>query len=219
MKVNVLFLDYERHDHTERALKSIREAGYPFDLTRIDMKGIARAINFGIYHSVGEYDAIVTAANDIIMPPNWLDRMVEAAQAIPNTGMCGIHCVEGQGDTAVINGVKVHTICTSFGNVLIPMSAIEKVGYFNEDYDPYGMQDADFAHRLNATGHINYYLDGLKAEHIGHDVGQPSAYRQMKDEGLSVAGDKWGKWSKLYADTGDYTINMPEWLQPPTPCY
>ncbi len=100
-----------------------------------------------------------------------------------NTGMCGIHCVEGINPLQTINGIQIHPQDASFGNVLIPMSAIEKIGYFNEAYDPYGMQDSDYAYRLKMTGHINYYLHDLRSEHIGHDVGQDTPYRKMKDEG------------------------------------
>ena len=210
MIVNLLFLDYHRKQFTEQVLQqNLNNAGYPFGHTVIDQKGIAAAINYGIAQSQG-YDAVVTLANDILMPDNWLKAMVLATMAIPNTGMCGIHCVEGLGDTETINGVTVHRSYTAFGNVLIPMAAIRKVGYFNTDYDPYGMQDADYAHRLLNTGHINYYLHGMKSQHLGHDVGQPSDYRRMKDEGLNAAGDKWGKWTKHYEENG-YTLNYPEW--------
>lgn len=210
MIVNLLFLDYHRKQFTEQVLQqNLNNAGYPFGHIVIDQKGIAAAINSGIAQSQG-YDAVVTLANDILMPDNWLKAMVLATMAIPNTGMCGIHCVEGLGDTETINGVTVHRSYTAFGNVLIPMAAIRKVGYFNTDYDPYGMQDADYAHRLLNTGHINYYLHGLKSQHLGHDVGQPSDYRRMKDEGLALAGDKWGKWTKHYEENG-YTLNYPEW--------
>ncbi len=47
---------------------------------------------------------------------------------IPNTGMCGIHCVEGINPLQTINGIQIHPQDASFGNVLIPMSAIEKIG-------------------------------------------------------------------------------------------
>jgi len=146
------------------------------------------------------------------MPNNWLLHMVEAAKAIPNTGMCGIHCVEGLEPMTVINGVKVHVNFTAFGNVLIPMRAINQIGFFNPDYDPYGMQDADYAYRLNNTGHVNYYLHDLQSVHLGHDVGQPSDYRRMKDEGLSKAGEVWERWTKYYQDTENYTINFDESL-------
>ncbi len=211
MRVNVIFLDYHRHEFTARVkLRNFNNAGYPFDHVVIDMKGISAAINTGIQLSKG-YDAVLTMANDILMPDNWLARMVDAAKAIPNTGMCGIHCVEGLGEKEIINGIEVHRSYTAFGNVLIPMTAINQIGYFNPDYDPYGMQDADFAYRLNNTGYINYYLHGLKSEHIGHDVGNGTEYRKMKDEGLSRAGEIWAAATKRYEETGDYSINIPEW--------
>lgn len=213
MKVNVIFLDYERHQFTEKVKQiNFSNAGHPFNLVEIDMKGISEAINKGIQLSKG-YDAVVTMANDILMPDNWLLEMVKAATAIPMTGMAGIHCVEGIEEMTVINGVKVHVNFTAFGNVLIPMMAINTIGFFNTDYDPYGMQDADYAYRLNNTGHVNYYLHGMKSEHIGHDVGNGTEYRKMKDDGLKMCDEKWRHWTKKYQEENDYSINIPEWPQ------
>ncbi len=212
MRINILFLDYLRHDFTDRVMAhNFSNAGHPYDYMKIDRKGISAAINYGLQMSK-DYDAVITMANDIIMPDNWLNRMVEAARAIPNTGMCGIHCVEGISDKQVtINGVNIRIANTSFGNVLIPMQAVRTIGYFNPDYDPYGMQDSDYAYRLNCTGHINYYLDGLKSDHIGHDVGNGSEYRKMKDDGLSTVDAKWLKWTKHYEETKNYTIDLNDW--------
>jgi GT2 family glycosyltransferase len=174
------------------------------------MKGISRALNYGISKSKA-FDAVVTMANDILMPDNWLLRMVEAALNIPNTGMCGIHCVEGINPLQTINGIQIHPQDASFGNVLIPITAIEKIGYFNEAYDPYGMQDSDYAFRLKMTGHINYYLHDLRSEHIGHDVGQDTPYRKMKDEGLSKCDYLWARETQKYYDNNDYTIFLNEY--------
>jgi len=213
MKVSIIFLDYMRHDYTARVkAQNLGNAGYDFSLVTVDRKGIASALNEGIARSRG-HDAIVTMANDILMPAGWLAAMVAAAQAIPNTGMCGIHCVEGLESPEPVNmgGVLVHPNFTAFGNALIPFSAIDKIGGFNEEYDPYGMQDADYAFRLNKTGHINYYLHGLKSEHIGHDVGNGGEYRTMKDAGLAAAANKWGRLTEEYDRSNNYTINLPEW--------
>lgn len=207
MKVAIIFLDYQRHDFSTLAMKSIAEAGHPFDLFTINRKGIAAAINEGIRKAKG-YDAIVTCANDIVMPFDWLKRMVQAAEAIPNTGMCGIHTVEGLEPEEEINGIRLHRSFTAFGNVLIPMKAIDTIGGFNEDYDPYGMQDADFAYRLNKTGFVNYYLHGLKADHVGNDVGQQTEYRKMKDKGLAESADKWNFWTTFYDYSENYIIDL-----------
>lgn len=211
-KVAIILLDYFRHDYTARIKgHNLPHAGYDFSLITIDRKGIAAALNEGILRARG-HDAVITMANDILMPPGWLAAMVAAVKAIPETGMCGIHCVEGLESPEAVNknGILIHPNFTAFGNALIPFTAIEKVGGFNDAYDPYGMQDADFAFRLNRTGHLNYYLHGLKSEHIGHDVGNGSEYRKMKDEGLSRAGDTWGKFTALYDERNHYTIDLPE---------
>ena len=205
MKVALIFLDYLRHEHTKAALRSIANAGFPFDLFTINKKGIAAAINEGILKTL-DYDAIVTCANDIEMPDNWLQRMVNVSSDISHTGMCGIHCVEGQGELTNIGGHTVYKNFTAFGNVLIPRKAIAAAGLFNEDYDPYGMQDADYAYRLNALGFVNYYIAGLTSQHIGHDVGSQTEYRKMKDEGLSQADAKWRKWIEYYETTKDYNL-------------
>lgn len=169
-------------------------------------KGIAGAINKGIAMALAdECDAIVTLANDILMPDGWLLKMAEAATRIENTGMAGIHCVEG---LEPVNKLGVHPTYTAFGNVLIPKKAIDKIGYFNTAFDPYGMQDADYAFRLNNTGFINYYLPDLKAEHIGHDVGDGSEYRKMKDEGLKKAGEIYIRLTGEYKAKNDYYVSF-----------
>lgn len=211
MRVNIIFLDYQRHDFTQRVKdKNFNNAGYPFDHVVIDLHGVSAALNTGIQLSK-DYDAVVLMANDILMPDNWLFRMVEAAMAIPQTGMVAVHCVEQIGEVSTVNGINVHVQPKVFGNCLIPFTAIRQIGYFNPDYDPYGMQDSDYCYRLNCTGHLNYYLHNMKADHIGHDVGDGSDYRAMKDEGLSAVDEKWRKWTGHYQDTGDFSINIPEW--------
>lgn len=212
MLVNVILLDYDRHEFTQRVKDvNFNNAGYEFDFIVVDMKGISKAINYGIFQSKS-YDAIITMANDILMPNDWLKRMVDAMITIPNSGMIGIHTVESINEPQTINGVQVHIQEAVFGNVLIPMKAIDKIGYFNEAYDPYGMQDRDYSYRLQMTGHLNYYLNGLRAEHIGHDVGQQTEYRKMKDEGLSRCDYLWAEETKKYHDTENYTIYLKEYL-------
>ncbi len=203
MKVAVIFLDYERHDHTSRTLDSIYNASHEFDMFTIQRKGIAGALNDGLDKG-WNHDAIVTCANDIVMPDNWLKTMIGYIQAIPNTGMCGIHCVENAGTPENINGVLVNRSFTAFGNVIIPATAFREVGYFAEEYDPYGMQDSDYAYRLNKLGFVNYYIPSITSNHIGHDVGQQTEYRKMKDEGLNKAQDVWNKLIERYESTNNF---------------
>lgn len=205
MKIAILFLDYERHDFSRMVLKSIAEAGYPFDLFTIQRKGIAAALNDGI-DKTRDYDGVVFCANDILMPKNFLQAMVYYSQRIENSGMIGIHTVQELPPITYVNELPIHKIFTAFGCVLMPRKAIDAAGYYNEKHDPYGMQDADYAFRLNKLGFINYYIPNLRADHIGHDVGQQTEYRLMKDEGLKKAESIYNELCFEYDKSENYTI-------------
>lgn len=185
-------------------LEKVAASGYVFQQQQhfAANVGIASALNAGIEMAEG-YDAIVTLANDILMPAGWLAKMIEYAEKIPLSGMIGIHCVEG---LPPVTELGVHEIFTPFGNVMIPRAALNAAGKFNTDYDPYGMQDADYAYRLNKLGFISYYLPGLSAEHIGADVGTNSAYRAMKDAGLEKATAVWTEAVARYDSSGIYKL-------------
>jgi glycosyltransferase involved in cell wall biosynthesis len=205
MKIAIGFLDYERHDFTKIVLKNIAEAGYPFDLFTVQKKGIAAALN-EIIDKTREYDAVCFCANDILMPSNFLIHMIKYAEAIEESGMIGIHTVQPLPEVSFINGIPIHRIFTAFGNVMLTRKVIDSVGYFNEKHDPYGMQDADYAFRLNKLGFINYYIPNLRADHIGHDVGQQTEYRLMKDEGLKKAEAIYNELCFEYDKSENYTI-------------
>lgn len=205
MRVAIIFLNYQRHEHSKKALGNLANAGYPFDLITVNRKGIAMALNAGINAanlSPCPNDAIFTMANDIIMPDNWLLKMVQSI--IPGkTGIVGIHTVETLQPKDEYGN---HPTMMPFGNVLIMKEVIEKIGFFNTDHDPYGMQDSDYGYRATKAGFYNYYIPNAKAEHIGHDVGNGTEYRKMKDDGLAIAGEKYNKWIAHYEATGNYYL-------------
>ena len=205
MKVALVLLDYLRHTFTKKSMQSFLLGNYPYDLYVIDRLGIAAALNEGI-DKTKDYDAVCFCGNDIEMPNNWLLMAVEHIEAISNTGMCGIYCVENLPALEVINGIEVHSTFATFGNVVITRKAIDSVGYFNEAYDPYGMQDSDYGLRLTKLGFKNYYIKGLQSYHLGHDVGEQTEYRKMKDDGLNKAAEVWSKSIEQYQRTNNYTI-------------
>lgn len=214
MNVLVAILDYWRDKFTQQVIEhNTRNAGYPFMSTIISEHGISKAINTA-FNLSEKYDAVFTMSNDILMPEGWLAKAVEAAERIPHSGVIALHCVEKKHDPAYINDVLVYPGEYVFGNALYPKRLIESVGHFNEDYDPYGMQDSDYCHRAWQNGFINYYLDIPTSEHIGHDVGEDTPYRKMKDEGLTKCPDKWMKWTHIYKMTENYSIFYDKYKYP-----
>jgi hypothetical protein len=55
------------------------------------------------------------------------------------------------------------------------------------------MQDSDYATRSLIAGFTNYYVPDMRSEHIGHDVGNGTEYRRMKDESLAKGKQIWDK--------------------------
>lgn len=198
----IIFLNYKRKDYSINTLHSIKQIECEYELLEVEMYGIAAAINYGMKYFFEDkgFQNVAICANDITMPAGWLDRMLEAADAIPETGMSAIHCVEHLPEMQIINGIKVHPSWGVFGCSLVTRKAFQTIGYFNTDQDPYGMQDSDYSYRLTKAGFLNYYIHGMNAVHVGADVGNGSEYRKMKDDGLSKAGAIYNKWCRIYDD-------------------
>jgi GT2 family glycosyltransferase len=217
MKIAVILLTQNRFDLTAKVCQNnFYNAGIDADCFLVDTgsdesfgnnnyfkgfytfkekTGIAAGVNAGIklVKSKEKYDGIILMANDILMPKNWLSDFIYYANNIPKTGIIGIHCVEEL--PPLIDGI--HKIHTPFGNNYISMELINTIGGYNTDYDPYGMQDKDYAERAILAGFTNYYIQG-KSEHIGHDVGDGTEYRRIKDESLQKAQAVWERYQIVY---------------------
>jgi len=214
MNIAVLLLTQNRNDLTQRIIdQNFYNSGYDADCYLIDngseqvnfkypftgydlsktKRGIGAGVNAGL-RITQDYDGVCLLANDILLPQNWLSNWVMFAKRVSKTGIIGIHCVEEL--PPLVDGV--HKTHTPFGDNFITRELIDAIGGYNEAYDPYGMQDRDFAERATIAGFTNYYLPDLKSEHIGHDVGNGTEYRAMKDASLQRAQSVWEKYQKIY---------------------
>lgn len=214
MNIAVILLTQNREHLTQRIIdQNFYNSGYDADCFLIDngseevnlkypfkgydlsktKRGIGAGVNAGL-RITRQYDAVCLLANDILLPQNWLSNWVMYAKRVSKTGIIGIHCVEEL--PPLVDGV--HKTHTPFGDNFITRELIDAIGGYNEAYDPYGMQDRDFAERATIAGFTNYYLPDLKSEHIGHDVGNGTEYRAMKDESLHKAQSVWEKYQKIY---------------------
>ena len=193
-----IFLNYQRKEYSERAVQSLDVC--ITELHVIERFGISAAINEGLkyWFEDNNAEAVYICANDIEMPAGYRERINEALQAIPETGIIAVHCVESLPAKQIVNGLKIHPAWGVFGNYLLTRKAFDVVGYWNTDHDPYGMNDSDYCYRLHKAGFLNYYLHGLQANHLGNDVGEKTDYRLMKDKGLSKAGETFAKWQQVY---------------------
>lgn len=219
MKIAIILLSLDRVHLTKQVIEqNFYNAGYNADCFLIDngskienffvianfykwhnatwsqsKRGIASGFNLGL-RLTKEYDAVCVMANDILMPKNWLQSWVTFYKSIPKTGIIGMHCVE---DLPPLED-GIHKTHTPFGNNFITRDLINEIGGYNTEYDPYGMQDRDYAERATIAGYVNYYVPNMKSEHIGHDVGQNTEYRIEKDISLNKAQSVWEKYQIIY---------------------
>ena len=211
MKVSILLLTINRYNLTREYVgRALDEAGVPFDLCITDNgsteqnifdwceqrnpkvynlntsnQGTAQSLNRMIKQNPSDYYVFI--GNDIELPKNWLKKMVEYNEAIPQSGVIGIDWRGKKYPKREVNGLTIDETSNVFGTMFVSQATREKVGIFCEDYGPYGLWDSDYSIRCSAAGLINYYLPGLKSEHFGNDVGQKDEYRKMKDESLAKA--------------------------------
>ncbi len=152
-------------------------------------EGVARSFNQLIIRSTGDF--IYFMSNDILLPPNWLGKMAEAAFKVPRAGIVGIQCTVPPNPVSRKHGLDAHWVTMGvpgthaiFGPMGITRECLNDVGGFAEAYETYGCEDSDFNWRVFHAGRDSFYIPNCKSVHIGNDAGSKSDYRKMKDEAL-----------------------------------
>jgi hypothetical protein len=162
MKTALCVLSYGRYDLAAQTIAhNIANCGHSdIGLFVEDRLGIATASNAAMSRAIkAGYEAVVIMGNDILMPEGWLADYAQAWH--PTAGMISYPVGELRGNVSI-----EHVI----GSFFIGPNVIDKVGAFNEAFDPYGAIDLDYNTRCERFGFQNFYLPGKMQQHIpgGH---------------------------------------------------
>lgn len=176
---------------SDQDMTELLEIAHPYTVTWFNWSptniGIAKALNKMIVMAFARgADYVMTMANDIIEPDNWLRLRLEAAEMITNTGVVAIP-VQDSMRFSVINTVGINVDDGQvIGNYLITKQAYEQVGLFCIDYDPYGPIDLDYCDRCRIANLRTYYLSDHSADHLGFNRKlNPYKYEQAKNQSLA----------------------------------
>jgi GT2 family glycosyltransferase len=237
MTTSILLLTWDRYDLMVKCVdKALSSAGVPFELIVCDNGSTDNRVfeyiasknpkhflrnkeNIGYGGGANQMllrmttDYFVVLDNDIYLPDNWLKELVETHQKIPNSGYVGIHCVLNLPDEEVINGVRIRPTRNPFGIKFSSREVLDKVGYFNEEYSPYGCDDNDLFFRSHLSGFGNYYLADLRSEHLGTGSDDSGEYRDKKDEALKRSGLLLGQNMQKYMSTNNFYIPPPKRIE------
>jgi len=142
--------------------------------------GVAGGRNSGLVYASGEFKIVID--DDIIMPENWATKIITLLEGIEKVGVAG-YCVE-KDRAAKKYKIKTYndTVFQSKGRdniggacLMISPKTFKKLGYFCEDYETFGFEDADYGSRVAALGMINAYVYPERAEQM-KDIINNSAY-------------------------------------------
>jgi len=158
--------------------------------------GVAKGFNKLFREATGDY--ICTVGNDITVENAWVSDLIYYCEAVEKSGIVAIHCLLDKGKfTSLLSSekdefVRVFKPDTNmvYGISLFKREILEKVGGFDETLSKYGCEDSQFAFRVAASGYNNFYIPGQSSVHIGHDFGEKTEYRKMKDENLKIANER-----------------------------
>lgn len=234
MKISFMMLTLDRNDLTQQCFKdNMTHAGSKYwpdieiliadngskDKRIVDWgKSIAtyhraNSINAGVAHEFCQLylrakgDIIVLLGNDLVNAPGWLEKGIEYAYAIPNSGIIGYDWQHGSTPpVSVKNGIRAHWLTPVlnrvFGTWVIRRRVIEEIGFFHEDFKVYSLEDSNFNDRVNLAGFNSCYLPDIKSVHKGtghHDSGE---YREMKNKAMAHNADVYGRLAAEYQSKG-----------------
>jgi hypothetical protein len=184
--------------------------------------GFARAVNCGIQAAHTEWVAVVN--NDVEPAPDWLERLVEAAEReeawfatgkllngdrIDGTfdlicrGGCAWRAGHGRPDGPEWDQQKKIRLAP-FTAALFRRELFERVGLLDEQFESY-LEDVDFGLRCARSGLRGVYVPGAVASHAGSaTLGKwhPETVRRMsRNQLLLVAKHLPLRWPVLVAQT------------------
>jgi hypothetical protein len=143
-------------------------------------------------------DVFCHIANDIIVPPNWLDGVFEAILS-KKVGAVGLNLENKITETTLVDGVELEKICDDgcIGGMhyCIPKSTYDILGGFKNVSLGYGQQDANYSLQIKLLPFDvwDYYLPlkKFKGEHLGvtgkiYDEYEAKIRQRLKKSGSDV---------------------------------
>lgn len=188
MKYEYEFLIADQGSKDQRIIEYFKEKNLKYHRLNSKNEGVGKTFNQLYLRSTG--DIIVLFGNDLLVDKGWEEKAVEYLEKTPRAGIAGITWGHG-GVPPLTNkfGLNAHwltpTLNRVFGVWFLKRSVIEDLGFFCEEYGYYGLEDSDVNERVNRAGYNSFYIPGIRSQHLGHDVGELSEYRKMKDKALA----------------------------------
>ncbi|MCK9567800.1 glycosyltransferase [Candidatus Pacearchaeota archaeon] len=122
--------------------------------------------------------------NDVQMPKSWLEDSIKILQANKSYGAIGVNFEPKPYPLVTLNDCtfqdkpagNLGTACMVFRKQLHQM-----IGFFNTEYNKYGLEDSDFGIRARVAGFKLGYVKQMGI-HLGEDNNEVNEYRKFKTQ-------------------------------------
>ncbi|KKL28105.1 hypothetical protein LCGC14_2378470 [marine sediment metagenome] len=173
----LIIVESESTDGTDKICDAWAESHKNVEVYHTKKEGLIKAMNFGI-KKAGKLDVYLTQ-DDVIIPNlynrDWLETLVKVSQM----DKCGlVTTIQGGGISGpdYIEGLQ----WAGTWSLFIPYSTREKIGLFDEEFNPGCGDDIDYCYRVYQRGlmlyQANFWVDHHRqGEHFNED-------EQMKKE-------------------------------------
>lgn len=168
----LLIADNASTDGSKEYLKMLRrERKIKLLILNNSNLGYATAVNKLIEKS--RQELIITIDDDfLIKTKGWIKKIQDAFEKNNEIGILGVNC-EGLRFRRIKKNateLEVKTLNDEPFNIggwciAIPRKTFLEIGYFNKEFRPYGIEDADYGFRVYLIGKLNCYLPSIKGEH------------------------------------------------------
>jgi glycosyltransferase involved in cell wall biosynthesis len=174
-------VDNNSKDETRYYLKNLWKEGFINNLILLDENlGVAKAANLG--WKLEDTDYYIKFDNDVTFEnPNWLAPMVEIIDNVPEIGILAYKFEQQNFPLKTFGNYTIqHKVNGAIGGacVLIPRRTHEKLGYWREDYQKYGEEDADFSFRAYYDGFVLGYMKDSLGKHLPENFGYEAEVEQ-----------------------------------------
>jgi len=207
-KVSIVLLTYNRLEYVRQSVENnLAKAGYPiFEVIWVDNNstdgtigymqglgldkeilnnentGVARGYNAG--YKIAKGDIIVKPGTDMVLPQDWLKKLVEGLETGRRAGVVGIVWNDTNIPERKLGEVEGNLIKAKVvGIQAIKKEVFEVAGYLPENHGLYGWDDVEWD--INVRKYFyTYYLTDVMAEHLTYlDNTEYKEYSDFKDSG------------------------------------
>lgn len=168
--------------------------------------GNPASLNYMLHEMRGrDWEYFCVLGDDLLLPDNWLRDAIDKHEQLKRTrqkpGICSFHPFkdwEGTFDHHL--GIYTKHDGVYFSDWVISRDVFEAIGYFVA-VSNYGLWDRNYCERAHSEGFLNFALKNYMTKHKGHDVGENTEYRKMKDKQLKLAGERISIHKRVFTET------------------